>query len=122
MNVTDGTLTLGVRNAHAIYNDYEWACIGNLKLTYLGTMEEAAERMDGTITNMCERANSIINSTFNENDCRIYPNYSKALKQKLADMMDVWDNATAGMLDRTNGEIAQAALGRWKRVSRIVTP
>ena len=87
MNVTDGTLTLGVRNAHAIYNDYEWACIGNLKLTYLGTMEEAAERMDGTITNMCERANSIINSTFNENDCRIYPNYSKALKQKLADMV-----------------------------------
>ena len=87
VNVTDGTLTLGVRNAHAIYNDYEWACIGNLKLTYLGTMEEAAERMDGTITNMCERANSIINSTFNENDCRIYPNYSKALKQKLADMV-----------------------------------
>lgn len=87
VNVTDGTLTLGVRNAHAIYNDYEWACIGNLKLTYLGTMEEAAERMDGTITNMCERANSIINSTFNENDCRIYPNYSKALKQKLADLV-----------------------------------
>lgn len=87
VNVTDGTLTLGVRNAHTIYNDYEWACIGNLKLTYLGTMEEAAERMDGTITNMCERANSIINSTFNENDCRIYPNYSKALKQKLADLV-----------------------------------
>ena len=37
-------------------------------------------------------------------------------------MMDVWDNATAGMLDRTNGEIAQAALGRWKRSSRVVTP
>ena len=37
-------------------------------------------------------------------------------------MMDVWENATAGMLDRTNGEVAQAALGRWKRVSRIVTP
>lgn len=87
VNVTDGTLTLGVRNAHAIYNDYEWACIGNLKLTYLGTMEEAAERMDGTITNMCERANSIINTSFNENDCRIYPNYSKALKQKLADLV-----------------------------------
>ena len=37
-------------------------------------------------------------------------------------MMDVWDNATAGMLDRTNGEVAQAALGRWKRCSRVVTP
>lgn len=87
VNVTDGTLTLGVRNAHAIYNDYEWACIGNLKLTYLGTMEEAAERMDGTVTNMCERANSIISTSFNEIDCRIYPNYSKALKQKLADLV-----------------------------------
>lgn len=37
-------------------------------------------------------------------------------------MMDVWDNATAGMLDKTNGEIAQAALGRWKRCSNLVTP
>jgi hypothetical protein len=37
-------------------------------------------------------------------------------------MMDVWENATAGMLDRTNAEIAQTALGRWKRTSRIVTP
>ena len=37
-------------------------------------------------------------------------------------MMDVWENATAGMLDRSNGEIAQAALGRWKRTSRIVRP
>jgi hypothetical protein len=37
-------------------------------------------------------------------------------------MMDVWDNATAGMLDKTNGEIAQAALGRWKRCSNITRP
>lgn len=37
-------------------------------------------------------------------------------------MMDVWDNATAGMLDKTNGEIAQASLGRWRRCSTMVTP
>ena len=37
-------------------------------------------------------------------------------------MMDVWENATEGMLDRTNGEIAEASLRRWKRCSRIVTP
>ena len=37
-------------------------------------------------------------------------------------MMDVWENATAGMLDRSNGEIAEATLGRWKRTSRIVRP
>ena len=37
-------------------------------------------------------------------------------------MMDFWENATAGMLDRDNAEIAQASLRRWKRCSRIVTP
>jgi len=37
-------------------------------------------------------------------------------------MMDLWDNATAGMLDKTNGEIAQASLGRWRRCSTLVTP
>ena len=37
-------------------------------------------------------------------------------------MVDVWENATVGMLDRSNGEIAQAALGRWKRCSNMVTP
>ena len=37
-------------------------------------------------------------------------------------MMDVWDNATAGMLDRTNVESSHAARGRWKTASRIVTP
>ena len=37
-------------------------------------------------------------------------------------MTDVWENATAGMLDRSNGEIAQAALGRWRRCSNMVTP
>ena len=37
-------------------------------------------------------------------------------------MMDVWENATAGMLDRDNAEIAQASLRRWKRCSRLVTP
>ena len=37
-------------------------------------------------------------------------------------MMEVWENATAGMLDRDNAEIAQASLRRWKRCSRLVTP
>jgi len=37
-------------------------------------------------------------------------------------MMDVWDNATAGMLDKTNGEIAKASLSRWRRCSTMVTP
>ena len=30
-------------------------------------------------------------------------------------MTDVWNNVTAGMLDRSNGEVAQMALRRWQK-------
>lgn len=34
-------------------------------------------------------------------------------------MTDVWNNATAGMLDRSNGEIARRALDGWHRAATI---
>lgn len=34
-------------------------------------------------------------------------------------MTDVWNNATAGMLDRNNGETAQIAMQRWRRAATI---
>lgn len=34
-------------------------------------------------------------------------------------MTDVWNNATAGMLDRNNGEIAQIAMRRWHRAATV---
>lgn len=33
-------------------------------------------------------------------------------------MTDVWNNITAGMIDRSNSEIAHLALDRWKRAAR----
>ena len=33
-------------------------------------------------------------------------------------MTDVWNNLTAGMIDRNNGEVASAALERWQRAAR----
>ena len=35
-------------------------------------------------------------------------------------MTDVWNNVTAGMIDRDNGEIAHAALDRWRRAARTI--
>lgn len=32
-------------------------------------------------------------------------------------MADVWNNATAGMLDRSYGEVARMAMNRWKRAA-----
>lgn len=37
-------------------------------------------------------------------------------------MSDVWNNVTAGMIDRSNGEIATQALGRWRRAAKVSTP
>lgn len=37
-------------------------------------------------------------------------------------MTDVWNSVTAGMLDRSNGEIAAQAHARWVRCGRTVTP
>ncbi|MCD8287894.1 MAG: hypothetical protein LUC18_03515 [Porphyromonadaceae bacterium] len=34
-------------------------------------------------------------------------------------MADIWQDATAGMLDRSNGEVARTALRRWQRVAEI---
>ena len=33
-------------------------------------------------------------------------------------MTDVWNNVTAGMIERTNGEVAKEALHRWKRAAK----
>lgn len=35
-------------------------------------------------------------------------------------MTDVWNNVTAGMIDRDNSEIAHAALNRWRRAARAI--
>ena len=34
-------------------------------------------------------------------------------------MTDVWNNVTAGMLDRNNGEVARMAMNRWRRAATV---
>ena len=34
-------------------------------------------------------------------------------------LSDVWNNVTAGMIDRSNGEVAQLALSRWRRAAAL---
>lgn len=53
---------------------------------------------------------------FNKKLTRLY------LSIRYYTMTDVWNNVTAGMLDRSNAEIATQAYGRWRRCARIVTP
>ena len=32
---------------------------------------------------------------------------------------DVWNNATAGMIDRNNADVARQAMGRWRRAAQV---
>jgi len=51
--------------------------------------------------------------------------FSKKLRQlylsvRYYTMTDVWNNATAGMVDRSNSECASIALERWRRSAKVV--
>ena len=41
------------------------------------------------------------------------------LSIKTYTMTDVWNNVTAGMLDRNNGELARMAMNRWRRAASV---
>lgn len=52
--------------------------------------------------------------------------FSKKLRQfylsvRYYTMTDVWNNATAGMVDRDHAEVASIALERWRRSARVVS-
>ncbi len=87
VNVTDSTLTLGIRNPHTIFTGNEWVGIGNLKLTYCGTLDEAGEALDATLASMCDRASKIVDSKANADSYTLYPSYDKNIKQALADLV-----------------------------------
>ena len=88
VNVTDSTLTLGVRNAHSIYSGNEWVGIGNLRLTYCGTLDEAGEALDATLANMCDRARNIIENEADEDDSSVYPNFAKVQRDALRELVE----------------------------------
>ena len=45
-----------------------------------------------------------------------------ALSIRIYTLSDVWYNATAGMIDRSNGEIAHQAMSRWQRSAIAAMP
>lgn len=85
VNVTDHTLTVGVSNKHLLTNDNEWVAVGNMKLTYCGTLDEAADALDATLASMKARAEYVLSQESDDEVSQGYPNYSKALKEALAE-------------------------------------
>ncbi|MCR5534735.1 MAG: hypothetical protein K6F47_06175 [Bacteroidaceae bacterium] len=95
--VTDSTLTIGVRNlGTGMTND--WLPFGNVHVVYLGTAEEANEKLAEVLAGYAQRAQVIID--FKSNDeldkFMIYPNMSVDLKNRLSDAIAAIDGAVTG--------------------------
>lgn len=80
--VTDGTLTIGVRNlGTGMAND--WLPFGNLHIYYLGTEAEAANTLDQVLGGFKNRAQVIVDYDYSTEDFVQYPNMSEELKGEL---------------------------------------
>lgn len=82
VEVTDGTLTLGVRNlGSGLEND--WLPFGGVRVFYLGTAEEGNESLLAVLKSYQERADNILNFDWSDEDYVKYPNMSEVLKKEL---------------------------------------
>lgn len=96
-NVTDNTLTLGIRNSHVLTSVKEWVAVGNLKLTYLGELSQAGEALDATLQNMKARAEYLLAqdpTEENADETKFYPNFDAKLRAALKEKVDAIDTIT----------------------------
>lgn len=95
--VKDSTLTVGIRNlGTGIAND--WLPFGNVRVFYLGTAEEANEKLADVLAGYAERAQVILDFSYNSDKdaYKQYPNISESLKDQLSDAIEAIDGAATG--------------------------
>ena len=87
--VTDGTLTIGVRQPGTGLSR-DWLGFGNIKVFYYGQVDEAGESLDRVLASQSARANTLLNTyQFSFDDSyAVYPNFSQALKDELQQTLD----------------------------------
>ena len=97
VNVTDGTLKLGIKVAGTRKVASDWLGFGNIHLIYRGEMDEATDALDDVLACMSARANTILNNYqfSNGDDYNLYPNFSQATKDALQETLE----AVAGAAD-----------------------
>ena len=94
--VTDGTLTIGVRNLGTGLAS-EWLPFGNLHVYYLGSSEEANEKLADVLDGFASRAQIIQDFLWSdEEDYAQYPNMSNDLKAQLAAAIKEVEGAETG--------------------------
>ena len=96
-NVTDGQLTIGVRQPGTSLSR-DWLGFGNIKVYYYGQLDEAEESLDRVLESQSARAKTILDVYENTIDITdayaTYPNYSKALKDQLTETLAAVEDTT----------------------------
>ena len=82
VNVTDGTLVIGLR-AEGTGMPNDWTAFGNTKLYYRGMLNESGDAVDAVLSGMANRAASLIEAKTDIGEYGIYPNFSVELKDRL---------------------------------------
>ena len=87
-NVTDGTLTIGVRQPGTGLSR-DWLGFGNIKVIYFGELEDAEEGLDHVLESQAARATTILDVyKFDYAEYATYPNFSQSLKDELRETLD----------------------------------
>ena len=94
--ITDGVLTVGVRNlGTGMSND--WLPFGNVRVYYLGSEDEANDKLTDVLKSFAARAEVIHDFVFDDYDLYAqYPNMSEALKDQLAETVEAASKAPTG--------------------------
>ena len=96
-NVTDGSLTIGVRQPGTGLSR-DWLGFGNIKVFYYGQLDEADESLDRVLESQSARARTILdvyeNSIAIDDDYPVYPNFSTALKNELRETLNAVESTT----------------------------
>ena len=94
--VTDGTLTVGVRSLGTGANS-DWLPFGNLHVCYLGTADEANDQLADILASFADRAQAIVDSESSiYEEYVLYPGMSESLKSQLSDAIASVGSAETG--------------------------
>lgn len=96
VEVTEGSLTLGVRNpGSGIAND--WMPFAGVRVFFLGNAEEASKSLQDVLKSYQDRAENILDFVMSEGvDFAKYPNMSQALKTELENTLAESKNELTG--------------------------
>ncbi len=86
VEVTDGSLTVGMKKLSTRSNAIDWLGFGNVKVFYRGALNQATDAMKNVLGDMAARATTMITvyESSSSTEYPYHPNFSKEVKDKLS--------------------------------------